>query len=174
PSVKPVFQSLTFDESIAFATMQVSNWRRASRSCSVSKDSMAMHVSFRRKPSFSLWLNLAFKRSRFSQWQRLGTSSKAVIDCKRRKSAGGRRPVIKPALGIEIRRWDHHRDRKHRRSRRLKKGETRSRSRPLECVAKQALPLDVRRLRLYGCYLLDFATERRVTSRKACRERKDG
>jgi hypothetical protein len=35
PLVKPVFRSLRLKVSTAFATMQVSNWRRASSSSSV-------------------------------------------------------------------------------------------------------------------------------------------
>src|SRR5271165_2317971 len=48
PSVNPVLCSLILRESIAFETIHVSNWRRASRSFSVSIDLVAMHVFFSR------------------------------------------------------------------------------------------------------------------------------
>jgi hypothetical protein len=44
--VKPVLRSLRLNVSTAFATMQVSNWRRASNSCSVTKGLTAMRFSF--------------------------------------------------------------------------------------------------------------------------------
>src|SRR5271167_802835 len=46
-SANPVFRSLTLNDSIAFATMHVSNWRKASSSASVNKGSTGMPVSFR-------------------------------------------------------------------------------------------------------------------------------
>jgi hypothetical protein len=96
-----------------------------------------------------------------------------VIGCKRWKSAGRRRPVVKPDLGAKIRRWDDRRHRKNGRPRRLKEGETGSWSRPLECIAKKVLPLGVQRLGFYGCYLLGFRTQYGVTGRKAYREGAD-
>jgi hypothetical protein len=45
-SANPVFRSLASNVSIAFEIMQVSNWRRASRSASVSNDLTAIYVSF--------------------------------------------------------------------------------------------------------------------------------
>src|ERR1700733_8032949 len=47
-SANPVLYSRTRNDSSAFATMQVSDRRRASRSASVSKDSAATFVSFHR------------------------------------------------------------------------------------------------------------------------------
>jgi len=79
-----------------------------------------------------------------------------------------------PAFGAKNRRWEDHRVWKNGRPRRLKKGETRSWSRPLECIAKKVLPLGIRRLGFYGCYLLDFRTQDREASRKAYCERADG
>ncbi len=52
---------------------------------------------------------------------------------------------MKPALGTKIRSWNVHRNLKNGRPRRLKQAKTRSRSRPLECVAKKVLPLGIRR-----------------------------
>jgi hypothetical protein len=92
------------------------------------------------------------------------------LAAKEERSAGRRGTVIKPALGTKIRRWDDYRDSKDGRPRRLKKGETGSWRRPLKSVAKKALLLDIRRMGSYRRYLLDFGTERSVTSRKAGRE----
>src|SRR5580700_8490239 len=49
-SANPVFRNRTLNDSIAFATMHVSNWRRASSSSSVSKGAIGMPRSFRDSP----------------------------------------------------------------------------------------------------------------------------
>ena len=95
-----------------------------------------------------------------------------------RKSEGRRRPVVKPAFGTEIRRWDDRRDLENGRPRRLKEREIRSWSRPLERIAKKVLPPGIQRQGSYSRYLagfrLDFRTQHRVTSRNAHREAADG
>jgi hypothetical protein len=44
PSVNPVFRNLTLNVSIAFATMQVSNWRMAASSSSVKNNALGIRV----------------------------------------------------------------------------------------------------------------------------------
>lgn len=89
------------------------------------------------------------------------------------KSAGRRRPVIEPALGIEIRGRNDGRNRKHRGSRRLEKGKTGGRGGKLQAIAEKMLSLGVERPRFYGSYLLVFGTLDDVTSGKTYRQARD-
>ena len=82
---------------------------------------------------------------------------------------------MQPAFGGKACRWDDQGNRKNGRPRWLKKGETGRRSCPLERLAKQVLPLGIRRHGFYGCYLLDFRTRYSCeTSRQASGERAYG
>ncbi len=82
---------------------------------------------------------------------------------------------MQPAFGGKVGRWGDRRDGKNGRPRRLKKGKTGRWSRPLDRLAKQMLPLGVRRLQFQDCYPLDFRTRYdHETSRQAPSERADG
>jgi len=107
-----------------------------------------------------------------------GAAFKKHVHVRKEKSAGRRRPGVKPAFGTEIRRWDDRRDRKKGRPRRLKEGEIGGWSRPLERIAKKVLPPGIQRQGFYSRYIADFRlnfrTQHRVTSRNAHRETGDG
>lgn len=80
--------------------------------------------------------------------------NKTSIGCKEERSAEGRRPVVKPALGAESRQREQHGNGKNGRPRWLEKSENGSRGRPLECAPKKALTVGFWRLRFCGCDLL--------------------
>lgn len=86
------------------------------------------------------------------------------------RSAGRRRPVVKPAFGIEVNSRKHRRNRMNRRPRRIKKCRLGCRRDPVQPIAKEALPLAFPTPGLYrahGSYAGDPGTQYVVASRYA-------
>lgn len=107
--------------------------------------------------------------------QGLGLSSRAKdLVAKGKRSAVGRRPVIKADLGAKIGRLEDRRNHQNGGPRRLKEGQTGSGSRPLEPIAEKVLPLRICRMGLDHPHVGAFRTQYGVTSRKAYRENADG
>ena len=89
------------------------------------------------------------------------------------KSARWRRPVVMPACRTKSRGWQHFRNHKSDRSRRLEESNAGRRSCPNQAIALKMLSISVGRLGFYNCYLcclLEFSTQYRKPSRKTCRE----